>query len=73
MGSGGGYRLNHSATELLSEPFFFTKSTGMGVGLYVCRLIIERFRGRLSATRNEGPGASFELSIPCSSCEVAEA
>lgn len=59
--------------ELLFEPFFSTKSNGIGIGLYVCRSIIERFRGRLSATRNEGPGASFEFSIPCFSCEVAEA
>ncbi len=69
--SGIGFDVQDS--ELLFEPFFSTKSNGMGIGLYVCRSIIERFRGRLSATRNEGPGVSFEFSIPCFSCEVAEA
>lgn len=61
-----GYRIAVRAV-LLHEKYL------MGIGLYVCRSIIERFRGRLSATRNEGPGASFEFSIPCFSCEVAEA
>jgi signal transduction histidine kinase len=59
--------------ELLFEPFYSTKSTGMGIGLYLCRSIIERFRGRLCAMRNDGPGASFEFSIPCFSSEIAEA
>jgi two-component system, LuxR family, sensor kinase FixL len=58
---------------MLFDPFYSTKSTGIGIGLYICRSIIERFRGHLFAMCNEGPEASFELSIPCFSREVAEA
>jgi C4-dicarboxylate-specific signal transduction histidine kinase len=55
--SGIGFDIQDS--EMLFEPFYTTKSAGMGIGLYVCRSIIERFRGRLCAMRNDGPGASF--------------
>jgi PAS domain S-box-containing protein len=50
--------------ERLFEPFYTTKSQGMGIGLSVSRSIIERHRGRLWATRNEGPGATFAFTIP---------
>jgi PAS domain S-box-containing protein len=47
------------------ESFYTTKSDGMGVGLSVSRAIIEASHGRLWATANEGPGATFAFSIPC--------
>ena len=51
--------------DRLFESFFTTKQEGMGIGLSVSRSIIEAHRGRMWATANDGPGATFAFSIPC--------
>jgi signal transduction histidine kinase len=50
--------------ERLFDAFYTTKSGGMGIGLSVSRSIIESHDGRLWATPNDGPGATFSFSIP---------
>lgn len=50
--------------DKLFEPFYTTKNGGMGIGLAVSRSIIESHHGRLWATPNAGPGATFSFSIP---------
>jgi signal transduction histidine kinase len=50
--------------EQLFNAFYTTKSHGMGVGLSISRSIIESHAGRLWASANEGPGATFCFSIP---------
>jgi C4-dicarboxylate-specific signal transduction histidine kinase len=60
-----GVGLDPDHVKNLFEAFYTTKSGGMGIGLSVSRSIVESHHGRLWATPNDGPGASFSFSIPC--------
>jgi len=50
--------------EQVFERFFTTKKEGMGLGLSVCRTIINAHRGKIWATNNGGCGATFHFSLP---------
>ena len=59
--------------DKLFDAFYTTKTDGMGIGLSVSRSIIESHDGRLWATANDGPGATFSFAIPCRARELADA
>jgi signal transduction histidine kinase len=46
------------------EPFFTSKTHGMGLGLSVCRTIIAAHGGKLWANNNSGRGATFQFTLP---------
>jgi PAS domain S-box-containing protein len=59
-----GMGVNPLSIEKLFEAFYTTKPHGMGIGLSICRSIIESHNGRLWAEVNDGPGATFSFRIP---------
>jgi signal transduction histidine kinase len=56
--------LNPESLSRLFEPFYTTKPEGMGMGLSICRSIIEAHGGRLRAIPCEPQGALFQFTIP---------
>ncbi|WP_042876090.1 trifunctional serine/threonine-protein kinase/ATP-binding protein/sensor histidine kinase [Cupriavidus necator] len=50
--------------ETIFEPFVTTKETGMGMGLAICRSIVEAHAGRILVVRNEVRGVTFSFSLP---------
>jgi PAS domain S-box-containing protein len=61
-----------SDPERLFEPFFSTKTEGLGMGLNICRTIIESHHGRLWAVSNPEGGTTFRFTLPCVSSLEAQ-
>jgi two-component system, LuxR family, sensor kinase FixL len=59
-----GTGINPEIALHLFQPFVTSKANGMGVGLSICRTIIEAHGGRIAAGPNDGGGTIFEFTLP---------
>lgn len=60
---------DNESTDQLFEPFV-SKNSSLGLGLTVCRRIVERCGGRIWAERRQGGGAAFRFTLPLAKSEV---
>jgi signal transduction histidine kinase len=59
-----GSGIDQNNLERVFEPFFSTKHEGMGMGLSICRSIIEAHGGRIKASPSGDGGSVFQVSLP---------
>jgi signal transduction histidine kinase len=59
-----GLGINPLASESLFELYKTSKPSGLGVGLWLSKTIIERHQGKITASNRERGGACFEIHIP---------
>jgi two-component system sensor kinase FixL len=63
-----GVGIEGESADQLFNAFYTTKPNGMGMGLSICRSIVEAHGGRIWAARNSGPGMTFQFTV----CAVGE-
>jgi len=63
--------LDPNAVDRLFQAFYTTKAEGMGMGLAICRSIVEAHGGRMWAGVNEPGGAVFQFTLPLESDDTA--
>ena len=59
-----GAGIDTEGSKQLFGAFYTTKPNGLGMGLSICRSIVEAHEGRIWASRNAGPGMTFQFTIP---------
>jgi signal transduction histidine kinase len=57
--------------ERIFDPFVSTKETGLGLGLSICRRIVDAHGGSITAANSPTGGAVFEVQLPCLAGAVA--
>ena len=68
--SDSGPGLDPATVDRLFEPFYTTKKGGMGIGLSLCRSIIEAHEGRIWARQNAARGSTFQFTLPVANTPV---
>jgi signal transduction histidine kinase len=58
-----GIGLDPQSLERIFDAFYSTKSGGMGMGLSICRSIVQNHGGRLWAVANDGPGTTLQFTV----------
>lgn len=61
--SNNGSTINAGALKFIFEPFYTTKTLGTGIGLFVCKNIIEKHNGQISCTSDDNL-TTFEIKLP---------
>lgn len=64
-----GVGLPPEGPQRVFETFFTTKPQGMGIGLSICRSLVEAHGGRLTAESNQQAGATFRFTLPLSAAD----
>jgi two-component system sensor histidine kinase HydH len=64
-----GKGISPTVLERLFTPFSSTKATGSGLGLSICKRVVEEHGGRISAVNRPQGGACFTISLPYTSPE----
>ncbi|NQU08996.1 MAG: hypothetical protein HQ583_10560, partial [Candidatus Abyssubacteria bacterium] len=62
--SDNGCGIGEEDLQQIHEPFFTTKSRGTGLGIPICKKVIEAHDGKLSITSKVGEGTTAEIRLP---------
>lgn len=68
--NGGG--IDESIIDKIFDPYFTTKESGSGIGLYMSRMIVERNHNGTVSVANHGEGACFTITIPYHDLSVSQ-
>jgi signal transduction histidine kinase len=67
--SDSGVGIPEHELNVIFRPFYTTKDSGIGLGLSICRTIIEEHFGSIKVESSVGEGSTFTLSLPQDGCD----
>jgi len=57
--------IDHEKMANIFDAYFTTKASGIGLGLAICRMIVNRHEGQILVSSNPGRGTQFRVLLPC--------